>query len=67
VNFRVLVQVVDGEHDGWFGDASNKAVRREELFEPGYEPILGRLVRMLAAQVKLGHAEQRWTWGEADE
>jgi hypothetical protein len=65
--FKIEVRTVEGQGGaGRFGEPTAYVVTRDEMFEEGYEPILGLLLRMLAADAEFARAERDLLRGEDD-
>src|SRR5438270_8119080 len=64
--FKIEVRAVEGGGAGRFGEPTAYMVTRDEMFEEGYEPNLGLLLRMLAADAEFARAERDLRRGEDD-
>jgi hypothetical protein len=65
--FKIEVRAVEGQGGaGRFGEPTAYMVTRDEMFEEGYEPNLGLLLRMLAADAEFARAERDLRRGEED-
>ena len=64
--FKIEVRVMESQGAGRFGEPTAYVVTRDEMFEEGHEPILGLLVRMLAADAEFARAVGGLLRGEGD-
>lgn len=64
--FMIDVRTMEGGGAGRFGEPTAYVVTRDEMFEEGCEPILGLLLRMLAADAEFARAERDLLRGDDD-